>query len=72
MADYRVRSQITSCLRARAFDSRDKPFCETVSRKAAFQLAFCYKMGFGIMRDEKESHSGLFSIPEVSILVSIP
>jgi hypothetical protein len=55
MADYRVRSQITNCLRARACDSGDKPFCEAVSRKAAFQLALCYKMGFGIMRDEKES-----------------
>jgi hypothetical protein len=55
MVDYRVRSKIVACLKTRASDSARRRSCDTRSRNAAFQLALCYKVGFGVRIDETES-----------------
>ena len=42
--DYRVRTQIRECLEINYSRNRDQPFAAHI----AFQLAFCYHVGFGI------------------------
>ena len=44
-ADYRVRAYIATCLHERA----------RVSSSAAFELALCYKIGFGVTKDDSRS-----------------
>ena len=47
-----MRSHIGSYFKERALGS---PNCNICSENAAFQSAFCYKIGFGVAKDEEES-----------------
>src|SRR5271155_2136506 len=57
-SDYRVRSYIRRCLEHRvlniATDSRTRD-----AGNLAFQLAFCYKIGFGVARSDQKSQEML-------------
>lgn len=48
--DYRVRKHIFRCLKRQATDYLCKPCHDS----AAFQMAFCYKAGFGISSDDDQ------------------
>src|SRR3954447_4238289 len=50
LPDFRVRTYITSCLRESI--SRYSPID---AQNAAIQLALCYKLGFGVPRDEEKA-----------------
>ena len=54
-ADYRVRTQIRECLEINYFKNRDQPFAAHV----AFQLAFCYHIGFGVKSNDNTCHMWL-------------
>src|SRR6266487_3568312 len=56
LADYRVRYKIRTCLEKRACVERESR-CRDCFKKAAFQLAFCYRMGFGVKKNDEKSHS---------------
>ncbi|KAG8527747.1 uncharacterized protein KY384_007901 [Bacidia gigantensis] len=56
--DYRVRSYITTCLQE-TFDSASETSDHTLTANIAFQVALCYKLGFGISRDERKSADAL-------------
>src|SRR5271170_2689860 len=58
-ADYRLRSYIAKCLKDKASDIESNPGYEASSREAAFQLAFCYQVGFGVRRDDERSQDFL-------------
>src|SRR5271156_936647 len=58
-ADYRLRSYIAKCLKDKASDIESNPGYEASSREAAFQLAFCYHIGFGVRKDDKRSQAFL-------------
>ena len=47
-ADYRVRTQIRECLENNYFKNQNEPFAAHI----AFQLAFCYQIGFGVKSDD--------------------
>jgi hypothetical protein len=49
-----VRSTIFDSLQART-NSKSKIYCQICSKLASFQLAVCYKLGFGVARDERMS-----------------
>jgi tetratricopeptide (TPR) repeat protein len=55
MTDILVRSYIYVCLRVKAFRSPGAAYCDECSRKAAFELALCYKIGFGVRKNDVES-----------------
>ena len=42
--DYRVRTQIRECLEINFLKYQSQPFAAHI----AFQLAFCYQIGFGV------------------------
>ena len=46
--DYRVRTQIRECLENNYFKNQNEPFAAHI----AFQLAFCYQIGFGVKSDD--------------------
>ena len=48
--DYRVRKHIFCCLKLQATSYR----CKACHDSAAFQVAFCYKVGFGISSSEDQ------------------
>jgi len=48
VADYRVRSQIRESLEKNYFRNQNQPYATNI----AFQLAFCYLIGFGIKSDD--------------------
>ena len=54
-ADCRVRSYIHACLKRRVSDFSHETFCKDCLRDATFQLAFCYRLGFGVSKDDRES-----------------
>src|SRR5271170_3081090 len=58
-ADYRLRSYIAKCLKDKASDIESNPGYEASSREAAFQLAFCYQVGFGVRKDDERSQAFL-------------
>jgi len=45
--DYRVRTQITDCLQKKYLEKQTEPFVAHI----AFQVAFCYHIGFGVKSD---------------------
>ena len=49
--DYRVRIQIRECLENKYFGNQNQPFAANI----AFQVAFCYQIGFGIKSDDNAS-----------------
>src|SRR5271168_3627351 len=54
IADYRVRFQVVKQLKYKA-SSLQNACCEICFRNASFELAQCYKVGFGVTRDENET-----------------
>jgi len=54
-ADYRVRVQIRESLENNYNCSQNRPSAAYI----AFQLAFCYQIGFGVKSDESTSHTWL-------------
>ena len=54
-ADFRVRELIAECLELKASNSS----CTPCTLAAAFELAFCYKIGFGFPLDDDKSQSWL-------------
>ena len=53
--DYHVRTQIRECLEIKYFRNHKQPFAAHI----AFQLAFCYQIGFGVESDDSTSHMWL-------------
>jgi hypothetical protein len=51
-----LRSYIAKCLKDKASDIESNP---ASSREAAFQLAFCYQVGFGVRKDDERSQAFL-------------
>jgi hypothetical protein len=49
-ADYRVRTQIRDSLEKKYFQNLSQPFACHI----AFQIAFCYQIGFGVKSDNNE------------------
>src|SRR5436305_15334282 len=54
-ADFRVRELVAECLELKASNSS----CTPCKQAAAFELAFCYKIGFGVLLDDDKSQSWL-------------
>src|SRR5947199_10404755 len=54
-ADFRVRKLVAGCLELKASNSS----CTPCTLAAAFELAFCYKIGFGVPLDDDKSQSWL-------------
>jgi hypothetical protein len=54
-ADYRVRRQIRDSIENSYFRNQHKPLAADI----AFQIAFCYKIGFGVKSDDNECHKWL-------------
>ena len=54
-ADFRVRELVAECLELKASNSS----CAPCKQAAAFELAFCYKIGFGVPLDDNKSQSSL-------------
>ena len=54
-ADYRVRTQIRECLEDSYFRNQNQPFAAHI----AFQLAFCYQIGFGVKSNDNTCHMWL-------------
>ena len=54
-SDYRVRTQIRECLENNYFKNQNEPFATHI----AFQLAFCYQIGFGVKSDDNKCHMWL-------------
>ncbi|KAL7974937.1 hypothetical protein HDV63DRAFT_131650 [Trichoderma sp. SZMC 28014] len=52
--DYRVRVHIARCLQGRATGS-----CDQCAKLAAFELAFCYTLGFGVDSNKAEADKWL-------------
>ena len=46
--DYRVRTQVRECLEINYSKNQNQPFAAHI----AFQLAFCYHVGFGVKSDD--------------------
>lgn len=57
-SDYRVRQSIRHCLEARVLSS-EEAYSSDATRNLAFQLAFCYEMGFGGFRNLHKSRQML-------------
>ncbi len=57
---YRVRSHIATCIEHRYWQDPGSYSAE-LNRKVAFQLALCYKLGFGVEKAEHTSMSALHS-----------
>lgn len=57
LTDYRVRQEICSAMAARIFDTPTTLLgrCEPCLRRTAFQLAVCYKLGFGVPADHEKA-----------------
>ena len=55
LADYRVRTQIKDCLEKNYIRNRNQPFAANI----AFQVAFCYQIGFGVKSDAGNCHTWL-------------
>ena len=53
--DYRVRTQIRECLEINYFNNQNQPFATHI----AFQLAFCYQIGFGVKSNDSTSNMWL-------------
>jgi tetratricopeptide (TPR) repeat protein len=53
-ADYRVRDQIFFLLKRRASKHRDENAGSSSSRKAAFELALCCALGFGVTQSDED------------------
>lgn len=51
-ADYRVRIQIRQRLETNYVGNRNEP----IAAHIAFQLAFCYQIGFGVNSDDIKCH----------------
>ena len=54
-ADYRVRTQIRECLEINFLKHQSQPFAAHI----AFQLAFCYQIGFGVKSNDDTCHMWL-------------
>jgi len=54
-ADYRVRAQIRDSLEKTYFSNQNQPFATHI----AFQVAFCYMIGFGVKSDDNKCHMWL-------------
>ena len=54
-ADYRVQTQIRKCLEINYSKNQNKPFAAHI----AFQLAFCYQIGFGVKSNNDTCHMWL-------------
>ena len=54
-ADYRVRTQIRERLESNYIKNQGQPFAAHI----AFQLAFCYQIGFGVKSDDNTCHMWL-------------
>ena len=53
--DYRVRTQIRECLEINYFRNQSQPFAAHI----AFQLAFCYQIGFGVKSNDSACYMWL-------------
>ena len=53
--DYRVRTQIRECLEINFLKHQSQPFAAHI----AFQLAFCYQIGFGVKSNDDMCHMWL-------------
>lgn len=61
MADFRLRSYVTTCLTRRAATPTINTFCDTALENTAFQLAFCYEIGLGVKKDRRKAQRYLES-----------
>ena len=50
--DYRVRTQVRECLEINYSKNQNQPFAAHI----AFQLAFCYHVGFGVKSNDNTCH----------------
>ena len=55
-SDYRVRTYIASCLEERVIKSSRLAL---TSQRAAFELSFCYTLGFGVNKDDLKASAFL-------------
>jgi len=63
--DYRVRQKIKESIEIRvSYYIDDKPNCPTCQLRATFQLAFCYRLGFGVNPDLSKASRLLETIGE--------
>lgn len=51
-SDYRVRTYIAACLEKRVVEISAHAL---TSRRAAFELSFCYTLGFGVKKDDSKA-----------------
>ncbi|KAL2038550.1 hypothetical protein N7G274_008597 [Stereocaulon virgatum] len=64
--DYRVRSHIRTRLEEK-FCSVPESFSAIQNRNSAFQVALCYKLGFGVKKDDHKSMEALHSSGQTEI-----
>jgi len=50
--DYRLRAQVIDCLQKNYLRNQNRP----VAQHIAFQIAFCYRIGFGVRSDMGKCH----------------
>jgi hypothetical protein len=56
LLDYRVRECIFKAYLKRVSGKAESPCCNICFQRAAFEVSFCYEVGFGTARDENESN----------------